>query len=58
MVVLARLNGVTMLEVPVNYRARSGESKITGSLEGTLRTGANMVLLILRYRLAARQAAA
>jgi glycosyltransferase involved in cell wall biosynthesis len=50
MVVLARLAGVTMLEVPVNYRARSGESKITGSLEGTLRTGINMVLLILRYR--------
>ena len=51
MVVLARLNGVSMLEVPVNYRARKGESKITGSLSGTLKTGTNMVRLILRYRL-------
>ncbi|HEX2087280.1 MAG TPA: glycosyltransferase family 2 protein [Solirubrobacteraceae bacterium] len=58
MVVLARLNGVTMLEVPVNYRARSGESKITGSLKGTLRTGINMVLLILRYRVAGSRAGA
>jgi glycosyltransferase involved in cell wall biosynthesis len=58
MVVLARLAGVTMLEVPVNYRARRGESKITGSLKGTLRTGVNMVLLILRYRVSSSRATA
>ncbi len=54
MVVLARLNGVTMLEVPVNYHARSGKSKITGSFKGTMTTGANMVALILRYRFTRR----
>jgi glycosyltransferase involved in cell wall biosynthesis len=57
MVVLARLNGVSMIEVPVNYHARTGESKITGSLNGTLRTGVNMIRLVLRYRFAASSAA-
>jgi glycosyltransferase involved in cell wall biosynthesis len=50
MVVLARLNEVTMLEIPLNYRSRHGKSKITGNLKGTLVTGFNMVALILRYR--------
>lgn len=57
MVVLARLNGVSMLEVPVNYRSRSGKSKITGNLKGTLVTGANMIALILRYRFGGSAAA-
>jgi hypothetical protein len=34
----------------VNYRGRIGESKITGNLQGTLRTGFRMIGLILRYR--------
>ena len=38
-------------EVPVNYRGRVGESKITGTLAGTLRTGTNMLVLALRCRL-------
>ena len=50
MVVLALLNGLRIVEVPVNYRARVGESKITGTLKGTLRTGFRMIALILRYR--------
>jgi hypothetical protein len=37
--------------VPVNYRVRVGESKITGSMHTALRVGAHMVGLILRYRL-------
>ena len=40
-----------IIEVPVNYRGRVGESKITGSLKGTLRTGFRMIALILHYRL-------
>lgn len=51
MVILALKRGVRIIEVPVNYRGRIGESKITGSLKGTLRTGTNMILLTLRCRL-------
>lgn len=50
MVILALTHGVSVIEVPVNYRGRVGESKITGTLKGTLRTGFNMIGLILRYR--------
>jgi hypothetical protein len=41
---------VTIIEVPVNYRGRVGESKITGTLRGTLRTGFRMIALILQHR--------
>ena len=50
MVILALKHGVSVIEVPVNYRSRVGESKITGTLKGTLRTGFNMIALILRTR--------
>jgi hypothetical protein len=39
-----------IIEIPVNYRGRVGESKITGSLQGTLRTGFRMIALILGNR--------
>jgi glycosyltransferase involved in cell wall biosynthesis len=39
--------GLRVIEIPVNYRSRVGESKITGSLKGTLKTGFNMIGLIL-----------
>ena len=51
MVILALRKNLAIIEVPVNYRGRVGESKITGNLKGTLRTGFNMIGLILRYRL-------
>jgi glycosyltransferase involved in cell wall biosynthesis len=50
MVILARLHDVSMLEVPVSYRARTGSSKITGDFRTTLEVGTNMVRIILRYR--------
>jgi glycosyltransferase involved in cell wall biosynthesis len=50
MVILALKRGLRVIEVPVNYRGRIGESKITGTLKGTLRTGLNMIGLILRRR--------
>jgi glycosyltransferase involved in cell wall biosynthesis len=50
MVILARLHDVSMLEVPVSYRARKGNSKITGNFRTTLEVGINMVRIILRYR--------
>lgn len=52
MVILALHSGLRVIEVPVNYRGRVGESKITGTLKGTLRTGVRMIGLILRYRVA------
>ena len=51
MVILALRRGLRIIEVPVNYRGRVGESKITGSLTGTVSTGLRMIGLILRYRL-------
>lgn len=50
MVIVALKRGVRVIEVPVNYRGRIGESKITGTLKGTLRTGLRMIGLILRLR--------
>jgi glycosyltransferase involved in cell wall biosynthesis len=54
MVCLALLEGQRLVEVPVNYRDRVGESKITGSMQTALRVGAHMVALIVRYRLFGR----
>ena len=51
MVILGLRRGLKIIEVPVNYRGRVGESKITGTLRGTLRTGFRMIGLILRFRL-------
>jgi glycosyltransferase involved in cell wall biosynthesis len=50
MVCLALLNHLRLIEVPVNYRGRVGQSKITGSMETTVRVGAAMLALIVRYR--------
>jgi glycosyltransferase involved in cell wall biosynthesis len=52
MVIVALKQGLRLIEVPVNYRGRVGDSKITGQLRGTLRTGFNMIALILRHRFA------
>ena len=54
MVCLALLHHLRLVEVPVNYRTRVGESKITGSMQTTVRVAARMVAVILRYRLFAR----
>lgn len=43
MLILALKRGISVIEVPVNYRGRVGQSKITGSLRGTLRTGFRMI---------------
>jgi glycosyltransferase involved in cell wall biosynthesis len=51
MVILGLKRGLRIIEVPVNYRGRIGESKITGSFKGALRTGVNMILLTLKCRL-------
>ena len=46
--------GARLIEVPVNYRRRVGESKITGSMKTATRVGARMLGLIVRYRLLGR----
>lgn len=51
MVILALKKNLKIIEVPVNYRGRVGESKITGNLTGALRTGFRMIVIILKYRL-------
>jgi glycosyltransferase involved in cell wall biosynthesis len=50
MVILGLRQRLKLIEIPVNYRGRVGESKITGTLKGTWRTGMNMIRLIFRYR--------
>jgi glycosyltransferase involved in cell wall biosynthesis len=50
MVILALKRRLKIIEVPVNYRGRVGESKITGNLKGTLKTGFRMIGIILKYR--------
>src|SRR5579859_5622984 len=54
MVCLALLAHLRLVEVPVNYRDRVGQSKITGSMRTTVRVAAHMVGVILRYRLLGR----
>jgi glycosyltransferase involved in cell wall biosynthesis len=54
MVCLALLGRQRLIEVPVNYRVRVGESKITGSRSTTIRVASHMLGLILRYRLLGR----
>jgi glycosyltransferase involved in cell wall biosynthesis len=54
MVIVALKLRLKVIEVPVNYRGRVGDSKITGTLEGALRTGFRMIGLILAYRVGLR----
>lgn len=49
----ARL-GLRAREVPVRYRERVGVSKITGTLQGTVRAGAKILYTIGRYGLRGR----
>lgn len=50
MVILALRKRLKVIEIPVNYRGRVGESKITGTLKGAIRTGLRMIGLALAYR--------
>ena len=50
MVIAGLKRGLRVIEVPVNYRGRVGDSKITGTLKGTLRTGVRMIALIVGSR--------
>ena len=49
MQVKAARAGLTVVEVPVSYRRRTGRSKITGTLSGTFRAGAKILYIVFRY---------
>ncbi len=51
MVIVMLLNGLRIIEIPVNYRGRVGESKITGNFKGAFKTGMRMIFLIWRLRI-------
>ena len=44
-------NGLSIHEVPVNYRKRVGISKITGTLSGTIRASTKIIYTIFKYLL-------
>ncbi|MDH5750346.1 MAG: glycosyltransferase family 2 protein [Rhodospirillales bacterium] len=48
MVIAAHMNNIDFIEIPVSYRGRVGESKITGTLWGAWKTGLAMIWLIIR----------
>jgi glycosyltransferase involved in cell wall biosynthesis len=50
MVIRARQAGLKMIEIPVNYRSRVGESKITGTFRGTVKNALRIIGLICRMR--------
>jgi hypothetical protein len=54
MMIAALKQQVKIIEIPVNYRGRIGESKITGSFKGAWKTGLRMIMLILRQRFLSR----
>lgn len=51
MQVRARLAGLRVLELPVRYRERIGQSKISGTVSGSVRAGKKILGTIARYRL-------
>jgi glycosyltransferase involved in cell wall biosynthesis len=51
MQVKAALQGLRSQEVPVSYRRRIGVSKITGTINGTIKAGWKILYTIFRYRL-------
>jgi glycosyltransferase involved in cell wall biosynthesis len=51
MQVKAALQGLRVVEVPVDYRPRIGQSKVSGTLSGTVRAGAKILGTLARYKL-------
>ncbi len=51
MMVLTLLCGLKVIQIPVNYLPRVGQSSVTGDLRTALFLGLEMIGLVLRYRL-------
>jgi len=49
MQVKALRRGLRIVEAPVSYRRRTGVSKITGTVSGTVRAGWKIVITVFRY---------
>ena len=49
MQVKALRHGLRVVDVPVSYRKRIGVSKITGTLQGTIRAGYKILWTVFRY---------
>jgi glycosyltransferase involved in cell wall biosynthesis len=54
MQVKALRRGLAVTEVPVSYRRRIGVSKITGTVNGTIRAGYKILATVLRYSFSRR----
>lgn len=52
MQVKAKLLGLEVRELPVRYRERIGQSKISGTIKGSVLAGSKMLYTLLRLRLA------
>jgi glycosyltransferase involved in cell wall biosynthesis len=50
LMLLAIINKLNFIEVPVNYKRRIGISKITGNMINAIRLGLRMICLIFKYR--------
>jgi hypothetical protein len=50
MMVLSLLHGLRVIQVPVNYLPRVGESSVTGDTRKAVLLGLWMIGLVLRYR--------
>lgn len=50
MQVKAAKQGLKIEEIPVSYRVRVGQSKISGTIKGTLLAGYKIITTILKYR--------
>ncbi len=43
-------HGLRVLEIPVKYRPRTGQSKISGTLKGSIRAGGKILWAVWQYR--------
>lgn len=51
MMILTLLHGLKLIQIPVNYLPRVGESSVTGDFRKAFFLGLTMIGLVLRYRL-------
>ena len=51
MMILTLLSGLKVIQIPVNYLPRVGESSVTGDFSKAFWLGMTMIGLVLRYRL-------
>ena len=54
MLMLSLIRRDSVVQIPVNYRARVGTSSVTGDLRKTLQLGAEMISMVLRMRVRKR----